>query len=169
MRDLAILFIHLIVTLARLLRPGGVRGIVAESLLIKQQLLIASRSRTDTLPRYLGTDHDPLFEFHRWKANLRILDVAEVRTVPYVPLSHPFVERLIGTMRREFLDLAQFWTTRDPERKFASFMGYYNRKRVHRALDGALPDRESPTKVAHLDVYRWESCCRGLYQLPVAA
>lgn len=45
MRDLAILLIHLIVTVARLLGPGGVRGVVAESLLIKQQLLVVSRSR----------------------------------------------------------------------------------------------------------------------------
>src|SRR5438876_2543379 len=51
-------------------------------------------------PRHLSTDHDPLFEAHRWKANLRILEVDEVKTVPHVPLSHPFVERLIGTMRR---------------------------------------------------------------------
>ena len=54
-------------------------------------------------PQYLSTDHDPLFEFHRWKGNLRILDVDEIKTVPYVPLSHPFVERMIGTVRREFL------------------------------------------------------------------
>jgi hypothetical protein len=52
------------------------------------------------LPQHLSSDHDPLFEFHRWKANLRILDVTEVKTVPYAPLSHPFVERLIGTVRR---------------------------------------------------------------------
>ena len=45
MRDLAILFIHLIVTVARLLGPGGLRAVVAESLLIKQQLLIVRRSR----------------------------------------------------------------------------------------------------------------------------
>jgi len=51
-------------------------------------------------PRYLSTDHDPLFEAHRWKANLRILEINEVKTVPNVPLSLPFVERLIGTMRR---------------------------------------------------------------------
>ncbi|HUF72444.1 MAG TPA: integrase core domain-containing protein [Gammaproteobacteria bacterium] len=126
-------------------------------------------SRRDALPRYLSTDHDPLFEFHRWKANLRILEVTEVKTVPYVPLPHPFVERLIDTIRREFLDLVPFWTTRDLERKLASFMDYYNRKRVHRALDGALPDTASRTKVIHLDDYRWEPCCRGLYQLPVAA
>jgi hypothetical protein len=29
------------------------------------------------VPRYLSTDHDPLFEYHRWKANLRILEVDE--------------------------------------------------------------------------------------------
>ena len=37
-------------------------------------------------------------------ANLRILEIDELKTVPYVPCSHPFVERLIGTIRREFLD-----------------------------------------------------------------
>ena len=45
MRDLAILFVHLIVTLARLLRPGGHRAIVAESLLLKHPLAILNRSR----------------------------------------------------------------------------------------------------------------------------
>src|SRR2546428_9756864 len=43
------------------------------------------------------TDYDPLYRFHQWQANLRILDVKEIKTVPYLPLSHPFVERLIGT------------------------------------------------------------------------
>jgi hypothetical protein len=44
-RDLAILAIHLIATIARLLLPGGARSIVSESLLLKQQLLILNRSR----------------------------------------------------------------------------------------------------------------------------
>src|SRR3954465_9436694 len=63
----------------------------------------AFRSRLFT-PRHLSTDHDPVFEAHRWTANLRILEIDEIKTVPHVPLSHPFVERLIGTTRREFLD-----------------------------------------------------------------
>ena len=50
-------------------------------------------------PRHLSTDHDPLFEAYRWTANLRLLEIDEIKTVPHVPLSHPFVERLIGTMR----------------------------------------------------------------------
>jgi hypothetical protein len=45
MRDLVILFVHLITTLARFAGPGGVRSVVAESLLAKQQLLILNRSR----------------------------------------------------------------------------------------------------------------------------
>src|SRR5665213_4152498 len=44
MRDLLILAVQLIVTLAKLARPGGVRSVVAESLLLKQQLLISRRS-----------------------------------------------------------------------------------------------------------------------------
>jgi len=39
MRDLIILFVHIIATLARLLGPGGIRSVVAESVLIQQQLL----------------------------------------------------------------------------------------------------------------------------------
>jgi hypothetical protein len=39
-------------------------------------------------PRRLSTDHDPLFEFHPWKANLQILQIATVKRVTYVPLSH---------------------------------------------------------------------------------
>ena len=49
------------------------------------------------LPKYVSTDNDPLFRFHRWLANLRVLKIAEVKSVPYAPASHPFVERLIGT------------------------------------------------------------------------
>jgi putative transposase len=45
MRDFVILFVHVIATLVRLLGPGGVRSVVAESVLIKQQLLILNRSR----------------------------------------------------------------------------------------------------------------------------
>ncbi len=45
MRDLVILFIHFIATLARLLGPGGIRSVVAESVLVKHQLVILNRSR----------------------------------------------------------------------------------------------------------------------------
>ncbi len=93
-------------------------------------------------PRYLSSDNDPLFLFRQWSANLRILEVTEVKTVPYVPLSHPFVERLIGTVRREFLDQIPFWGALDLETKLLLFKEYYNRDRVHRGLNGVPPRRK---------------------------
>ena len=90
-------------------------------------------------PRHLSTDHDPLFEAHRWTANLRLLEINEIKTVPHVPLSHPFVERLIGTTRREFLDHVLFWNARDLERKLADFQAYYNAARSHASLEGHTP------------------------------
>jgi len=45
MSNLVVLFVHVVVTVARLLGPGGVRSVVAESVLVKQQLLILNRSR----------------------------------------------------------------------------------------------------------------------------
>jgi len=45
MRDLVIFLVHVIVTLSRLLGPGGIRSVVAESVPVKQQLPILDRSR----------------------------------------------------------------------------------------------------------------------------
>ena len=55
MRDLVILFVHLIVTLAQLAGPGGIRSVVAESVLVKQQLLILNRLR-QRLPNLRTSD-----------------------------------------------------------------------------------------------------------------
>jgi transposase InsO family protein len=90
-------------------------------------------------PRHLSSDHDPLFTYHRWQANLRILEVREIKSIPTVPLSHPFTERLIGTIRREFLDHLMFWNARDLERKLEDFQHYYNHHGVHASLEGKPP------------------------------
>jgi hypothetical protein len=45
MKDLLILLAHLLTTVAKLLGPGGARAIVADSLLMRQQLLVIKRSR----------------------------------------------------------------------------------------------------------------------------
>ena len=66
---------------------------------------------------HLSSDNDPLYRFHQWQANLRVLEVTKIKCIPYVPLSRPFAERLIGTLRREYLDHMLFWTMADPENK----------------------------------------------------
>jgi len=126
--------------------------------------------RGHSLPKYLSSDHDPLYRFHQWQANLRVLEVAEIKTIPHVPLSHPFVERLIGTIRREYLDHTLFWTTPDLETKLFDFQQYYNGYRTHAGLDGRVPESavHRPTSIC-LDSYRWRRHCRGLYQTPMAA
>ena len=144
-------------------QPGAVDG---PALCRMFNQVIASAAK---LPEHLSSDHDPLFQFHRWQANLRILEVSEIKTVPYVPLSHPFIERLIGTVRRELLDHVPFWGVRDLERKLQHFRDYYNHGRVHASLKGIPPSCPTDRAVIALEDYRWQSHCRGLYQLPAAA
>src|SRR6202521_3033008 len=119
-------------------------------------------------PKYLSTDHDPLFRFHRWLANLRVLEVEEIKSVRYAPVSHPFVERLIGTIRREYLDRVFFWNAVDLARKLDVFADSYNGQRVHRAFAGSTPAQRAelcPAPAA-LDHYGWQQRCRGLFQIP---
>ena len=123
-------------------------------------------------PRYLSTDNDPLFRFHRWQANLRILDVTEIKSVPYVPISHPFIERVIGTIRREYLDHVPFWNSLDLERKLGEFKDYYNNYRTHAALAGQSPAKHSHhclEPLADINNYTWRQHCRGLFQTPIPA
>jgi len=127
--------------------------------------------RGQSPPKYLSSDHDPLYRFHQWQANLRVLEVTAIKTVPYVPLSHPFVERLIGTIRREYLDRTLFWTKVDLEMKLVNFQHYYNGHRTHAGLEGRIPEPgvDGSTSPMNFDSYRWRRHCRGLFQTPIAA
>jgi transposase InsO family protein len=89
-----------------------------------------------------------------------------------VPWSHPFVERLVGTLRREFLDQLFYWNGQDLERKLDAFRVYFNAARVHQALGGDIPKEriQGPAGVAvDLAHFRWETHCHRLVQLPAAA
>jgi len=123
-------------------------------------------------PKHHTTDHDPLFRCHRWLANLRVLEIDEIKSVPYEPTSHPFVERLIGTIRREYLDRQFFLNSVDLTRKLEAFRDYYNEFRVHRSLDGTMPAQcagmVQPSSAA-LNSCAWRQHCHGLFQIPMAA
>jgi putative transposase len=124
------------------------------------------------LPKYLSTDNDPLFRFHRWRANLKILDIEEIKAVPFTSISHPFVERLIGSLRRELLDRLFFWNQLDLDRKLLSYADYYNMYRCHSGLAGAIPTELGggpKPPIASFASYQWMSHCHGLFQTPVAA
>jgi len=150
----------------RLIGVGVHRGAVTGADLCR---MFNAASHGRGTPRHLSTDHDPLFEAHRWRANLRILEIDELKSVPHVPWSHPFVERLIGTMRREFLDHVLFWNARDLERKLADFQAYYNPARNHASLEGHTPVTFATGHTRARAELRWVFHCRDLVQLPVAA
>jgi hypothetical protein len=124
MRDLIVLLIHSVTILVRLARRGGVRSVLAESVLLKHQLLM--------------------------------------------PLSHSFVERLIGTIRREYLDQTLSWTATDLETKLLEFKNYYNEHRAHAGICGKTPGDSVVTVCANLQFYRWREHCHALFQTPMA-
>ncbi len=122
------------------------------------------------LPNYVSTDNDPLFRFYQWLANLRILGIAEIKSVPFVPQSHPY-ERLIGTLRREYLDHLFFLNGIDLEYKLVAYCNYYNEHRCHTGLSGATPNGYETEQAASPAIFRsyyWTIHCHCMFHLPVA-
>ena len=115
---------------------------------------------------------ESLYEIARADGSVSQEEIDEIKSVPYAPASHPFVERLIGSIRREYLDQTLFWNSRDLERKLASYGDYFNDSRVHSSLGGRTPAEVSGAQgkqQADATHYDWQSHCGGLYTLPVAA
>jgi hypothetical protein len=88
--------------------------------------------------------------------------VTEIKTMPYVPLSHPFVERLIGALRRECLDRTLFWTATDLEAKLLDFQHYYNEHRTHAGRQGHLRGVNADHSLANLSCYPMAEALSGL-------
>ncbi|MCX6125471.1 MAG: integrase core domain-containing protein, partial [Proteobacteria bacterium] len=124
-------------------------------------------------PKYLSTDNDPLFQHWLWKVNLEHqYHIDEIKTVPYCPWSHPFVERLIGTCRREFTDNILIWSKADLEMKLNAFQEYFNSYRVHYSHDGKTPDEfNGERRLANISLnnFSWNPVCGGMYHTPIAA
>jgi hypothetical protein len=102
------------------------------------------------------------------------LEINEIERVPGNPVSHPFVERIIGATRIEYLDHVPLFTERDLQSKLDQFQTYYNDVRAHSPLDMKTPKTMAFGEVSDenfvlIDHYRWEKHCNGLYELPVAA
>ena len=62
-------------------------------------------------PKYLSTDNDPLFKYWLWQANLEsYYHIDEIKTVPYCPWSHPFIEFYFGAKETSRRSLVYFGT-----------------------------------------------------------
>ncbi len=128
-----------------------------------------------TLPNYLSSDKDPLFKSPRWQANLRILGIKEIKTIPGTPTSHPFIERSIGLCRQEFLNHVLFWNSGDLGKKLSQYQDYLNETRAHSSLDKKTLNQKASNddipneKLLSLRNYHWKSHYHGLFNLPVDA
>ena len=111
-------------------------------------------------PTYLSSDNDPPFQYYRWKANLRELEIDEIKSLPHVPMSHPFDERLIGSIRRELLDQTLFWTATDLEKKLREYQCYYKESRSHSGRDGTTPVESAAGHATDINAHRWAKHCR---------
>ena len=127
---------------------------------------VQPRRHWPALPKYVSTDHDPLLRFHRWRANLRVREIEDVKSVAHSPVSHPFVERLIGTIRRKYLGHVFFWNAADLARKLEAFRVYYDGHRVHRALAGLTPAQRAGALGPALNHYGLAAALPGPVRTP---
>ena len=106
MRDIVVVFVHLIVTLVRLARPGGLRSVVAESVLIKHQLRILNRGRKRA-PNLRAADRiiaGLCTLFMRRARLLRAAIVLKPSTLPYGPKTRISFVRLHSKRMRQSPD-----------------------------------------------------------------
>jgi putative transposase len=93
----------------------------------------------DEAPRYLIRDRDAAYG-ECFQECLERMGVEEVPIAPRSPWQSPYVERLIGSIRRECLDHVIVSGEAHLKRVLGSYFSYYHRSRCHRALDGNAPD-----------------------------
>ncbi len=97
------------------------------------------RACPDTVPRYLLRDRDAIYSA-KFRSRVHSLGIEEVRIAPRSPWQNPYVERLIGSIRRECLDHVIVMNQRHLKRVLTSYFEHYHRWRVHRSLDMDSPD-----------------------------
>jgi len=92
----------------------------------------------DEVPRYLLRDRDRIYSAS-FQQRVRNMGIKEVVIAPRSPWQNPYVERLIGSIRRECLDHVIVLHERHLRRLLTEYFQYYHHWRTHRALDMDCP------------------------------
>jgi putative transposase len=90
-------------------------------------------------PRYWSRDQDQIYG-NSFQQRVSGLGIEEVLTAPHSPWQSPFVERLIGSIRRDCLDHVIVLGERHLRRILTSYFTYYHRCRTHLSLDKDTPE-----------------------------
>ena len=93
----------------------------------------------DTAPKYLLRDRDGIYGIE-FRSTVRNPGTTEVTTAPRSPWQNPYVERLIGSVRRECLDHVIVLGEDHLRRVLKQYFRYYHRSRTHLALDMDAPE-----------------------------
>jgi transposase InsO family protein len=93
----------------------------------------------ETAPRYLLRDRDAVYGVV-FSSRVHSLGIREVKTVPRSPWQNPYVERLIGTLRRECLDHVVVLNEAHLRRLLRDYLTYYHRVRTHLSLEKDSPE-----------------------------
>jgi putative transposase len=92
----------------------------------------------DTAPRFLVRDRDAIYGL-AFQRVAQGMDIDDVLTAPRAPWQNPFVERVIGSLRRECLDHVIVWNERSLRRHLQQYLAYYHEWRTHLSLDKDAP------------------------------
>ena len=93
----------------------------------------------DEAPRYVLRDRDAIYGTG-FVAMTGAMGMEEVLTAPRSPWQNPFVERLVGSIRRECLDHVIVWNERSLRRTLQNYFAYYQRSRTHLSLGKDAPE-----------------------------
>jgi hypothetical protein len=93
----------------------------------------------DTAPRYLLRDRDRIYG-DKYRSRVHSLGIKEVRIAPRSPWQSPYVERLIGSIRRQCLDHVIVFNERHVKRILRSYFEYYHATRTHLSLHKQCPN-----------------------------
>src|SRR5271157_4739638 len=93
----------------------------------------------NTAPRYLLRDRDSSYGAD-FCNRVEAMGIREVITAPRSPWQNAYVERVIGSIRRECLDHIVIFNERHLRRVLSSYVDYYQRTRTHLSLDKDCPD-----------------------------
>ena len=92
----------------------------------------------DSVPRYLLRYRDRIFG-HEFTAQVKAMGIKQVLSAPRSPWQRAYVERLIGSIRRECLDHVIVFNERSLHRTLTSFSSYYHNWRTHLSLGKDSP------------------------------
>jgi putative transposase len=93
----------------------------------------------DTAPKYLLRGRDRIYG-HDFRRQVDVMNIKQVLSAPRSPRQRAYVERIIGSIRRECLDHMVIFNEDSLRRTLRSYFRYYHRSRLHLSLDKDSPD-----------------------------